>query len=179
MNQFIFYLSLPVSLFSILNKIYLVKGKRSGWLWGALVGLSSTVYFFLIDLKILSIAEIGFLIVMLYGYIVHDKESKNLSLYANIILSLISIVLTVLLFKNYLTAIEAISSLAFIWGGYYLANRKKVLGWTFFILAHLATAFSSLDKGQLIFSILQIVSALICVYGLAITFKNRSFTHLK
>ena len=178
MQQFIFLLSLPVSLFSILNKIFLVKGKRSGWLWGAMVGLSSTIYFFLIGLKILSIAEIGFLIIMIYGYIVHTKANKKLSLYASIILSLISIILAILLFKNYLTNIETVSSLAFIWGGYYLADKKVEIGWILFIIAHLSTSFSSFNKGQLIFSLLQLVSASICIYGLIILRKNNNKNNL-
>jgi hypothetical protein len=173
MTQFIFYLSLPVSLFSILNKVYLVLGKRSGWFWGAMVGLSSTIYFFLIGLKILSIAEIGFLIVMIYGYINHHRDEQKLSLYTSLLLSFISLVLAVLLFTNYLTIIETTSSLAFIWGGYTLANRNYRSGWFLFIVAHTATSISSLNKGQQIFSILQIVSALICLYGFVIPTKKQ------
>lgn len=166
MEQFILILSIPVSLFSILNKLFLVLNRRSGWLWGAVVGLSSAVYFFLINLKILSIAEFGFLIVMVYGYLTHNKSSKKLSLYINIVLSSVSVVLAVLFFKNYLTTIETVSSLCFIWGGYYLANKKAALGWVLFLVAHITTSYSGLHKNQTLFAGLQIVSALICLYGL-------------
>lgn len=109
---------------------------------------------------------------MIYGYIVHTKKNEKFSLYASVILSLISIILAVLFFKNYLTNIEIVSSLSFIWGGYYLANKKASTGWMLFIIAHITTSFAGFNKGQIIFSILQLASAIVCMYGLTISFKN-------
>jgi hypothetical protein len=171
--DYLLLLSVPVSLFSLLNKIFLVLHKRSGWTWGAVVGITSAIYFFLIGLHILAVAEVGFFVVMIYGYINHSSNSKRFSLHTNIILTLISVLLGIFLFTNYLTVVETISSLSFIWGGYLLASKKVSLGWLLFIVAHIATAISALDKGETVFSILQITSAFICCYGLYTVLKDK------
>ena len=43
-----------------------------------------------------------------------------------------------------------------------------------FTVAHIATAYSGLYKAQVIFSTLQIVSALICIYGIFISYNWKS-----
>ncbi len=164
--DYLIFLSITVSIFSLLNKIFLVLSKRSGWAWGAVVGLSSAVYFFIIGLNILAVAEIGFFIVMVYGYINHRADHKKLALQTSFVLTCISVILGFYFFSSYLTFVEAVSSLSFIWGGYLLANKKKLFGWTLFIIAHVATAISGAVKGEMIFAAFQVCSGLICCYGL-------------
>ncbi|MCA9355916.1 nicotinamide mononucleotide transporter [Candidatus Nomurabacteria bacterium] len=164
--DYLFFLSIPVSMFSIFNKLFLVLNKRSGWFWGVLVGLSSSVYFFIINLHILAIAEIGFLVVMIYGFINYNVDRNKLTIQTNILLTVISLILTASLFVSYLTLIEATSALSFIWGGYLLARKQNIYGWILFFVAHISTSISTYWKGELIFAMLQIISALICCYGL-------------
>jgi len=146
-------------------------------MWGALVGVSSAIYFLIIGLHILAIAEIGFFIVMVYGYINHSVKNERFALQISVILTSISIALGMFLFANYLTVVETISSLSFIWGGYMLARKKALFGWLFFVTAHIATAVSAFDKGEVIFSALQIASALICCYGLYRVLKRSEIFH--
>lgn len=172
--DYLIFLSITVSIFSLLNKIFLVLNKRSGWVWGAVVGLSSAIYFFIIGLNILAVAEIGFFIVMVYGYVNHATNHEKLALQTNIVLTCISVILGFYFFTSYLTFIESVSSLSFIWGGYLLANKKKLFGWTLFTIAHVATAISGAGKGEMIFAAFQVCSGLICCYGFYLALKEKN-----
>jgi signal transduction histidine kinase len=119
-----------------------------------------------IGLKILSIAELGFFLVMLYGYVTHTNPSKQKALAINIIISGLSALLCFFLFAGYLTIIETISSVSFIWGGYLLTTSRRWLGWVLFIVAHISTSIVSFHAQQTIFASLQIVSAVVCIYAL-------------
>jgi len=130
------------------------------------IGLLSGFYFWAIDLKILAIAELGFFIVMLYGYVRHVNPSKERMLHINLVMSALTVLLCYFFFTGYLTFIEAISSLSFIWGGYLLSTTHKTYGWLLFTIAHVATSYASFFHDQYIFAGLQILSALVCVYAI-------------
>jgi len=176
----VFALSIFLGTLSIINKILLFIEKKSGWLSGIAIGLISGFYFWIIDLKILSISEAGFFLVMLYGYIRHTHPSLKETLKFNLILSALSLLLCYFLFVGLITFIETISALSFIWGGYFLAINKKTFGWLLFLLAHTTTAFTSFYVEQVIFSILQLISGLICIYAILfpIHYKLRNFNKI-
>ncbi len=157
--------SIFLGLLSILNKVFLYLGRKSGWISGMVIGLLSGFYFWAIDLRILGIAELGFFIVMLYGYIRRTDPLKEKSFHINIIMSILTLIMCYFLFVGSLTIIQTLSSLAFIWGGFLLSTPYKVLGWASFIIAHALTSFASFHELQLIFAYLQIISALICAYA--------------
>lgn len=150
---------------SIYNKITLFLGRKSGWMSGMAIGLLSGFYFWAIGLKILAIAEFGFFIVMFYGYVRHVRPSKERLLQINIVMSVLTLLLSYFLFAGYLTLIETVSSLSFIWGGYLISTPQKSLGWLFFIMAHGATGAAAFYSGQVIFAGLQMVSGLVSVYA--------------
>ena len=150
---------------SIYNKVTLFLGQKSGWFSGMAIGLLSGFYFWAIGLKILAIAEFGFFIVMLYGYVRHVHPSKERMLQINIVMSILTLLLCYFLFTGYLTLIETISSLSFIWGGYLISTAHKSLGWFFFITAHVATGAAAFFAGQVVFAGLQMVSGLVSVYA--------------
>lgn len=161
----IFSLSIFLGILSIANKILLFLDKKSGWLSGIAIGLISGFYFWNIGLEILAIAELGFFLVMLFGYIQHTNPSLQTKFWVNIALSGISLSFCYFLFVGLLTIIETVSALSFIWGGYQLAINWKFSGWLILLLAHIATAISSFYAGQSIFAGMQIVSGFICVYA--------------
>ena len=157
--------SIFLGLLSIFNKVFLFFGKKSGWISGMLIGLLSGFYFWSIDLKILAIAELGFFIVMFYGYVRRKHPSKEKILHINIVMSVLTLLLCVLFFTGYLTLLQAVSSLSFIWGGFLLSTIHKSLGWLVFVLAHAATSYASFYENQLIFTGLQMMSAFVCLYA--------------
>lgn len=165
-------LSIFLAVLSIVNKLLLAFDRKSGWTSGIVIGLVSALYFFIINLRILSIAELGFFLVMLYGYLTRTAPSQKETLAVNIIISSISILLCYYLFVGYLTIAEVISSLSFIWGGYLLATSYRRFGWLLFIVAHISTSIASSYVQQFAFADLQIASALVCAYALVCRSKK-------
>ncbi len=104
-------LSLFLAVLSVVNKALLAFNRTSGWTSGIVIGLVSAYYFYIIDLRILAIAELGFFLVMLYGYVTPIKPSRSQTISVNVIISCISILLCYFLFANNLTVIETVSSL--------------------------------------------------------------------
>lgn len=170
----IFTLSIFLGLLSIVNKVLLFLEKKSGWISGIVIGLTSGFYFWAIGLKIIAVAEFGFFLVMLYGYIQHTKPSLKVTFWINLILSVISLFLCYFLFVGVLTLVETVSALSFIWGGYQLAVNHKLFGWLILLIAHASTATASYYAGQTIFVGLQVISALICLYAIFIILVKRS-----
>jgi hypothetical protein len=170
----IFTLSIFLGLLSVFNKISLFLERKSGWISGIVIGATSGFYFFAIGLKILAVAEFGFFLVMVYGFVRRTKPSLQITFWVNLILSLISISLCYFMFIGLLTLIETISALSFIWGGYQLAINKKVSGWFLLLCAHIATAITSFYASQTIFSALQVISGLVCIYAVIVTMKSNS-----
>lgn len=157
-----------LGLLSIANKLLLFLGRKSGWLAGMAIGLLSGFYFWAVGLKILAIAELGFFAVMFYGYILRVNPSKQKIFHINIVMSGLTILLCFFLFTGYLTIIQAISSLSFIWGGYLLSTTHKASGWLIFVVAHVTLFTASFHEQQYVFAGLQVISGLICVYALLV-----------
>jgi hypothetical protein len=171
------FLSIFLATLSVVNKLLLAFDRRSGWISGVVIGLLSTIYFYCINLRILSVAELGFFLVMLYGYLTNTRPSQRQTLAINIIISGVSAMLCYFAFAGYLTVIQAISSVAFIWGGYLLTTTYRRFGWVSFIVAHLGTSIASYYVQQFVFSDLQIVSAMVCVYVLIYRRKIQLDSH--
>ena len=151
------------------NKILLFLEKKSGWMSGIAIGLISGFYFWAVGLKILAVAEFGFFLVMLYGYIQHTRPSLRKTFLINLVLSILSLFLCYFLFVGVLTVVETVSALTFIWGGYLLAIKHYVFGWFLLLLAHATTATASFYAGQTIFAGLQVISGLVCIYAMLIS----------
>jgi hypothetical protein len=169
MTMAIFALSVFLGVLSIFNKILLFIERKSGWTSGMVIGVLSAVYFYLIDLRILAVAEVGFFVVMLHGYIRQVKPSKQNALLISVVLSAISVLLCYALFVGYITAVETVASLSFIWGGYQLATGGKAPGWVLLLVAHVTTSIASFYAQQTVFAALQTLSAAVCVYALFYT----------
>lgn len=161
----IFALSIFLGLLSIINKILLFLEKKSGWLSGMVIGVVSGFYFWLIGLKILAIAEFCFFIVMLHGHLSRIQPSRKIAMVVDFIVSAVSILLAYFLYAGVLTLVEAVSAIAFIWGGNQLVAGRKFVGWLLILLAHLATAVAGYYAGQELFASLQLVSAAVCFYA--------------
>ncbi len=165
-ESLIFSLSAFLGVLSIINKLLLLREKAWGWATGMAIGVLSSIFFYAIGLTILAVAELGFFAVMLYGLMARRKTSGVIELAMNVALTIITVGLAWGLFVGMLTFYQVVSSLSFIWGGYALAVKRKGLGWTLLLVAHIATAVASLLAGQPLFSGLQVVSALVCIYAL-------------
>jgi len=170
----LFAVSIFLGLLSVVNKVLLFLEKKSGWMSGIVIGLTSGFYFWAIGLKILAVAEFGFFVVMLYGYLKQTRPSLRVTFWINVILTALSIFLCYFLFTGVLTVFETISSLSFIWGGYQLAIQQKAFGWFLFLLAHATLATNSFYLEQTIFASLQVVSGLVCIYAMVASWMKSS-----
>ena len=162
----IFALGIFLGVLSVINKLLLLANRRTGWVSGMVIGLLSSIFFYSIGLIILAVAELGFFAVMLYGYLSNTKRSKIHDFVFSALLTGISLFLANARFAGEITIYELISSLSFIWGGYGLAVSKRFLGWLLLLCAHTATSLASYLAGETIFSVLQVVSGIVCIFGL-------------
>lgn len=152
-------------IFGLTNKVFLLLGKRAGWIFGFFAGVSFAVYYLFIDLKILGIVQIGLTMLMIYGYIVHKKISKGAHMMATLVLSMIAITLLFATFKNSLTIIETLSVLSGCWATYLIAQKKYRSGWLVFLIAHITSAYLTFLKSEYIFFSFQIFSAIVAICG--------------
>jgi hypothetical protein len=174
METAILILSVILGMLSVINKILLLRGQLSGWISGMIIGVVSSFFFYVIGLKIIALAEVGFFLVMLFGYASHSKSyDGNAIRIFNIVMTGILLGLSAVLFTGKLTIYQLASSLSFIWGGYALAVSRVVSGWAFLMIAHIATSLAAYVAAQQIFAGLQVASAVVCLYGL-VTALNRA-----
>jgi len=173
LNLFLIF-TVVVSLLSLFNKVFLVLNKRVGWWFGILTGMVAMVYFYIIGLYILTFSEFGFLLVNVYGLTSHKNFNKNLNKKFSFVLSIISAMLLIFFFKNFLTIIEFLSSISFIWGAFFLVDEnKKFFGWLMLIFAHIFTCISAFGKGEVLFSFFQILSGTAAFWGLILSLKEK------
>lgn len=168
-------LSVFLGILSVINKFLLYLRIPSGWVSGMAIGILSSYYFYSIGLPIIAISEFGFFLVMLYGFIFDRKLTKNIEAWINAILTIITAILLISLFEGLLQVFEFISAASFIWGGYALSTTWRRIGWLLLINAHLATSLASNEKGQLVFSLLQLISAAVCIWAMLVPQKPAPF----
>src|SRR5687768_7892771 len=117
MTEVILGLAIFLGLLSIANKLLLLRGQSAGWITGMIIGAISWLYFYLIELEILALAEAGFFLVMLAGYLSGlNRDSKGITRAFNTLLTGVLAAISVVLFAGMLTVYQICSSLAFIWG---------------------------------------------------------------
>lgn len=155
------------SVFGFTNKVLLFFNKRIGWVAGLLAGLFFVVYFFLIGFNVYAIVQIGFSLLMLYGYFSYKSISHSQRTLATTILSIIAIVVTVLTFKGNLTILEAVSALLASWGTYFLASKKPKKGWVSYLIAHIILIYLTFIKQQYFFVFFQFASAIVSVLAIS------------
>ena len=160
------------SILGFANKLFLLLGKRTGWMLGFLAGIFFVIYFFLIGFNVYAVVQIGFSFLMLYGYFSHRVISKNARIVATILLSLIAIGITFITFKGGLTLLEAISALLASWGTYFLASKNNTKGWSTYLIAHLILIYLTAIKQQYIFALFQALSAVVSILGIMKESKN-------
>ncbi len=154
------------SVFGFANKLLLYLGKRTGWILGFLAGVFFVVYFFLIGFTVYAFVQIGFSLLMLYGYFSHTGISKNARIFATVILSLIAIIICFITFNGKLTLLEATSALLASWGTYYLASKNNIKGWGMYLIAHFILIYLTIIKQQYIFALFQGLSAVVSILGI-------------
>jgi hypothetical protein len=155
-------LEVAVSILYLINKVFLLFNKRSGWTIGAAASGTAMIYFFGIQLYIFCALEVACFCIMIYGAL-GKTDSKKISVY---IYSICAAVTFYLLIKIQETGfLEFLTSLLFMMAFLQLADGKRKMGWILLGLAHGIMAYITYSKGQYFFSTLQVASVLVSIMG--------------
>ena len=169
----------------LLNKYFVFKGKRIGWVFGMIGALLVNVYFYLemvekskYNLWIMIVYDFALFVLMLYGYIVSSEsylkevlKKWNFRLKLGVSFFTLSICVF-LLFKTLqadMIVIQFISALCGLVGTLLIAIGTRVstvLGWLSYLVAHLSVTYLTWKMGDFVFATCQIASAIISVIAL-------------
>ncbi len=148
------------------NKVLVLFGKKSGWLWGSFAALLGIIYFVRIELYTFAVLQGGLVILMGYGAF-PVKWKKPIIEW--IIISVIVLSLSILTLIVALGAINVwlfIGSVVIIWGTYSLTHGKTKMGWCSYIVSHLIAAGICYEVHQYIVATFQVLSAIVSIIAL-------------
>ncbi len=171
MEQFITWLGIVMSIILFTNKLFFLEGKDIGWNIGALGTILAILYLWLIDFPIMSVSEIGILVLMIYGNYAEKNKIRKSPLFekvVNIATLIVIILLTYFTFSGLLKLIECVASIILLVGLYALSHKWKPVGWFFLFLGHLLTAYMAYfgNHPQTFFGDFQIASAIVAAVAL-------------
>lgn len=157
-------LEVIVSSIYLVNKIFLLLEKKSGWLLGIIASSLACIYFLTIRLFIFMSLEVAVLMIMIFGFL----GTKNTKLFTNIVYGVIILVMLYLLFNIEESGIlEFITSILFIIAFLALARLKWYWGWSFLGISHLLMLIVTQSKEQYFFAVMQGFSVVVCIVALS------------
>lgn len=166
-------LEIAVSLIFFANKVFVLIGKKTGWLFGTIAAFLCIFYFYLIDLPIFTVFEIGLVVLMAYGFLKGKKKNEWVENGIRIFLALVMIALAIFAFRGLITAAELIASLLMLIATFFLAYNRLRLGWIIQFLAHIPSIYIGYEKNQLFFAHFQIASIIVALAGIVQGDKKR------
>ncbi len=165
------FLQISVSLILFSNKIFVLLGKKTGWLLGAIGCTLAIAYLYLIGLYVFTTLEFGLVALMLYGFFVRDNKNTRIENLIRVITIIAMLAMTYFAFAGMMTIYELLSSAGLLFGTYYLTHNKIALGWALYCVGHLITAYLGYSKNQNFFADFQLASAMISIIGMIQTKK--------
>lgn len=158
-----------VSIIFFSNKIGLLVERKNplGWWLGVIGAVSAIFYFFLINLPIYTVAEVGLLVLMIYG--TKEKRSRKTEIGIEIATGFIAVALVFLTFQGEITMFEFLSSIGMLVALYLLhpsnGGWKMKWGWVILAVTHVLAAQIGYMKEQPMFPHYQIASAIVGIFG--------------
>ena len=165
-------LSISVAIIFFANKIFVLIGKRTGWLLGVIAAILAIFYFYLIELYVYTALEFGLIALMGYGFLVKNHKSKLIENFIYSVITLVMLTLTYFIFSGAMTVYEFVSSVGLLFGTYFLTHEKTKFGWACYSLRHLISVYIMYDKDQQFFADFQLASAVVAMVGVIISFKK-------
>lgn len=159
-------LEVLVALVFFANKLGVLIEKRSGWLIGVIAAVISIVYFFLLNLAIFTVLEVGLVILMGYGYWRKQDVDVRVEWLIRIAIMVVMAFLTYFVFRGFLTIMEFVGSVLMLWGTYFLTHGKMWWGWVIYGASHVFAAIVGYGAAQPFFAHFQIASAMVAVAGI-------------
>ena len=166
-------LQIIVSVAFFAQKAFLLAGKKSNWLIGALTAIVGVIYFYLVNMYIYSALDCGLIILMAYGFFKKEKKNPTIEMFIRITVAIIMTVLLFAAFAGIIGVLEFISSLGLMFGTYWLTHKKVKIGWIAYITAHIFGIIVGYSHNQITFADFQIASAIVCFAGLSIAISKK------
>jgi len=160
------FLQISVSLIFFANKVFVLMGKKTGWLLGVIAAILAIFYLYMLELYVFTALEFGLIALMGYGFLVGTKKNLRIERLIHMIIFLVMAVFTYFAFNGMMTIYEFLGSAGLLLGTYFLTHDKRQLGWLLYCVAHLITAYLGYLKGQNFFADFQIASAIISIAGI-------------
>lgn len=161
----VFALQVSVALIFFANKVFLLIGKKSGWLLGAIAAFTGIFYFFLIGLYIYIVLELGVMLLMAYGFWKRGKQSRFTEIMVRVVTTVVMLFLATFAFAGMITVVEFTSSVIFLFGTFFLLHGPIRIGWAMYFVAHVFSAYLGYTKEQDFFADFQVASAIVCFAG--------------
>lgn len=152
------------------NKIGLFLERKNpiAWWMGTIASALAVVYFFLLNLPVYVVGEIGLFFLTIYGAI-GKKENRRVEIGIEFITSIIAFILLFFTFKGELTVLEFFSSVGMLLAFYLLHPKNGVWkmkwGWAVLAGTHVMAAHIGFVKHQDMFAHFQIASSIVGVWG--------------
>ena|GEM_PF-1160252 len=167
------------SLLFFFNKILVLTGKplqrTLGWLLGTFAAVLFIVYFFLIGTHILSVLEIGLVLLMGYRFFAKEETNKKVEYLLGAVTAGMVIVLAYLTHVGMMTWMQCLAAFGMLLGTYFLISVSQVvgsdieirerIGWLLYGVGHMATSYIGYQKGEWIFFAFQVWQLLLCLVG--------------
>lgn len=165
MTQIIPILEVIIAIAFFTNKVFLLIGRRMGWVLGLGAATVSIGYFFLIELYLFMAPEAGFAALMGYRLLRHGEVNRRVEISVRTALTAAMAFLAYFLFEGSVTLVECVAALLSLWAMYFLTHDYVRQGWATLIVAHVLAAIVFDSKGQEFFTHFQIASAFLAIGG--------------
>lgn len=160
-------LQVSVALIFFVNKVLVLIGKRSGWIFGACGAALAIWYLYLINLYVYTAAEAGLFVLMLHGFRKNGsgKPNEMVEIGVRFLTLLVMLLLSWFAFNGFLTIVEFASACGLLIATYLIAEGYVRSGWALAGLAHLCAMYLTYPKGQTFFADFQAASAAVSFIG--------------
>ena len=159
-------LQVVVSITYFAQKIFILYGKKSGWLVGVVAALLAIVYYQRIGLHIYVVLNIGMSVLMAYGFFKKADKKPMVELAIRLVTLVVMGYMTFHVFRGTMTIVELISSAVLLFGTYLLTHDYMKSGWGLFFVGHAFAVPLGYEKMQYIFMWFQVASAIASVVGM-------------
>lgn len=155
---------------AVTYKYLLTKENIWGWILGATSSVFSAFYdFYYLNIFVVTILEITFVLLSIYGIYKHIEKNKLLTKVDFSIIGLAIIAITyiaVLQIKKDTIWYEILGSISFLSGVIFLAQKNmisNVVGWCLFFSGSICIGAIMIERGVWILVLLHVISLFICV----------------
>lgn len=146
-------------------KVMVYAGRKTGWILGSVSAVLGTIYFYLLDMYVYTVLDVGLVVLLAYAFFKKDTVSKDVQTWVRVLTGTVMLIISAAAFNGMLTVVETVSTFGLLIGTVLLTHGRESLGWVLHAMAHLLAAYLGYEKEQAFFADLQIASAIVSILG--------------